>query len=130
METAVSPMRLSQIDQQLLVASPPLSTGKLCPLSIGLIFQVVALVQDAGCFPGPSTYCQIGSRLSGGKLRGIVGGDGGHIADSPVVDHALVVREADARVVKEVNVTIYHILWELVHVFLEQPLVLEPEPAR
>ena len=60
----------------------------------------------------------------------LVGGDGGYIADSPVVDHALVVRAADARVVKEVNVTIYHILWELVHVFLEQPLVLEPESAR
>jgi D-sedoheptulose 7-phosphate isomerase len=30
-------------------------------------------------------------------------------------------------VVKEVQVTIYHVLWELVHVFFEQPGVLAPE---
>ena len=30
------------------------------------------------------------------------------------------------RVVKEIHVTIYHVLWELVHVFFEQPGVLAP----
>jgi len=29
-------------------------------------------------------------------------------------------------VVKELQVTTYHILWELVHVFFEQPGVLAP----
>ncbi|MFD0540473.1 hypothetical protein ACFQY7_48410 [Actinomadura luteofluorescens] len=33
----------------------------------------------------------------------------------------------DPRVVKEVHVTAYHVLWELVHVFLEQPGVLGQE---
>jgi D-sedoheptulose 7-phosphate isomerase len=42
------------------------------------------------------------------------------------VDHALVVRSADPLVVKEVHVTTYHVLWELVHVFLEQPGLLSP----
>lgn len=33
-------------------------------------------------------------------------------------------------IVKEVHVTIYHILWELVHVLFEQPGLLEPELVR
>ncbi|MEV0384034.1 SIS domain-containing protein [Nonomuraea sp. NPDC050643] len=36
-------------------------------------------------------------------------------------EHVLAVASADPRVVKEVHVTIYHVLWELVHVFLERP---------
>jgi D-sedoheptulose 7-phosphate isomerase len=39
----------------------------------------------------------------------------------------VVVPSDDPRVVKEVHVTTYHVLWELVHVFLEQPGVLAPE---
>ncbi|GAA2089468.1 SIS domain-containing protein [Actinomadura alba] len=56
----------------------------------------------------------------------LLGGDGGAIAPSPAVDHALVVRSDDQRVVKEVHVTMYHVLWELVHVFFERPSVLVP----
>jgi D-sedoheptulose 7-phosphate isomerase len=36
------------------------------------------------------------------------------------------VASGDPRVVKELQVTTYHILWELVHVFFEQPGVLDP----
>jgi D-sedoheptulose 7-phosphate isomerase len=57
----------------------------------------------------------------------LLGGDGGELADSATVDHALVVRSADPLVVKEVHVTTYHVLWELVHVFLDRPGVLRPE---
>ncbi|MCW2945220.1 MAG: phosphoheptose isomerase [Actinoallomurus sp.] len=57
----------------------------------------------------------------------LLGGDGGEIARGPLADHAVVVRSDDPRVVKEVHVTTYHVLWELVHVFLEQPGVLAPE---
>lgn len=56
----------------------------------------------------------------------LVGGGGGAIAASPVVDHSLIAASSDPRVVKEVHVTTYHILWELVHVFFEQPGVLSP----
>jgi D-sedoheptulose 7-phosphate isomerase len=38
----------------------------------------------------------------------------------------LVAHSADQRVVKEVHVTTYHLLWELVHVFFEHPGVLAP----
>jgi D-sedoheptulose 7-phosphate isomerase len=57
----------------------------------------------------------------------LAGGDGGALASSPAVDHAFVARSDDPRIVKEVHVTTYHILWELVHVFFEQPGVLAPE---
>ncbi|SDX98446.1 D-sedoheptulose 7-phosphate isomerase [Amycolatopsis xylanica] len=58
----------------------------------------------------------------------LTGGDGGLIANAGL-DHVLVARSADPRVVKEVHVTTYHVLWELVHVFFEQPGVLSPEVA-
>jgi D-sedoheptulose 7-phosphate isomerase len=56
----------------------------------------------------------------------LVGGGGGAIAASPAVDHLLATSSADPRIVKEVHVTTYHVLWELVHVFFEQPGVLGP----
>ncbi len=56
----------------------------------------------------------------------LVGGDGGAISASPAVDHAVTARSADPQIVKEVHVTAYHVLWELVHVFFEQPGVLTP----
>ncbi|GAB3138566.1 D-sedoheptulose-7-phosphate isomerase [Amycolatopsis sp. NPDC004378] len=59
----------------------------------------------------------------------LTGGDGGAIARTPGLDHVLVARSTDPRVVKEVHVTTYHVLWELVHVFFEQPGVLTPEVA-
>lgn len=60
----------------------------------------------------------------------LVGGDGGPIAQSAAVDHVVVVRSDDPHVVKEVHVTAYHVLWELVHVFLEQPGLLDADAAR
>ena len=56
----------------------------------------------------------------------LAGGGGGRIAASPAVDHPLVVTSGDPRVVKELHVTTYHLLWELVHVFFEQPGVFGP----
>jgi D-sedoheptulose 7-phosphate isomerase len=57
----------------------------------------------------------------------LAGGDGGAMAASPAVDHIFVARSDDPRIVKEVQVTTYHVLWELVHVFFEQPGLLGPE---
>jgi D-sedoheptulose 7-phosphate isomerase len=56
----------------------------------------------------------------------LLGGDGSAIAASGVADHVLIAAATDPRVIKEVHVTMYHILWELVHVFFEQPGVLDP----
>lgn len=57
----------------------------------------------------------------------LTGGHGGRIARDPGIDHLIVARSDDPRVVKEVHVTAYHILWELVHVFFEHPGVLDEE---
>jgi D-sedoheptulose 7-phosphate isomerase len=56
----------------------------------------------------------------------LVGGQGGAIAASPAVGHVLATSSADPRIVKEMHVTTYHVLWELVHVFFEQPGVFAP----
>ena len=54
----------------------------------------------------------------------LVGAGGGAIAASPAVDHCFVVASDNPRIVKEVHVTTYHVLWELVHVFFDQPGLL------
>jgi D-sedoheptulose 7-phosphate isomerase len=54
----------------------------------------------------------------------LVGGDGSPAGKA--ADHVLVAGSDDPRVVKEMHVTLYHVLWELVHVFFEQPGVLGP----
>lgn len=43
---------------------------------------------------------------------------------SAVVDHRIVAGSGDPLVAREIQVTAYHVLWELVHVFLEQPGML------
>ncbi len=69
---------------------------------------------------------EVGSRI-GMLTIALTGGSGGEIARSARVDHAFVVPSEDPLIVKEIHVTLYHVLWELVHVFFEQPGVLEPE---
>ncbi|MGE5414776.1 MAG: hypothetical protein ACM3NW_11405, partial [Syntrophomonadaceae bacterium] len=43
---------------------------------------------------------------------------------STLVDHRIVAGDGDPLVAREAQVTAYHLLWELVHVFLEQPALL------
>jgi D-sedoheptulose 7-phosphate isomerase len=79
---------------------------------------------DGNC---PSVLAGLEAARAGGLLTiALAGGDGGAIAASPAVDHLLVSRSADPRIVKETQVTTYHVLWELVHVFFEQPGLLSP----
>jgi D-sedoheptulose 7-phosphate isomerase len=55
----------------------------------------------------------------------LTGGEGtGPLSRSEAVDHRVHVPSTDPLVVKEVHVTTYHVLWELVHVFFEQPGLL------
>jgi D-sedoheptulose 7-phosphate isomerase len=49
---------------------------------------------------------------------GLAGGDGGPIAASDL-DFCFVVPSSDPLVVQETHETLYHVLWELVHVFFE-----------
>ena len=70
--------------------------------------------------------------LAAARERGLLtvalaGGDGGAIARDGIAEHVLTAPAGDPRVVKELQVTTYHVLWELVHVFVEQPGGLDPE---
>jgi D-sedoheptulose 7-phosphate isomerase len=56
----------------------------------------------------------------GGSVRG------GDAPSDVIADHGFVVPSGDASVVKESNVTTYHVLWELVHVFLDAGPVGSP----
>jgi D-sedoheptulose 7-phosphate isomerase len=48
-------------------------------------------------------------------------------ADRMPADHAFEVPTGDPAIAQEVQETTYHVLWELVHVFLDQPALLETE---
>ena len=96
--------------------------------------QLRQLARPADIALGLSADGDSGSVLAGlraAKSLGLltialVGGSGGRIAASGVADHLLAAASDDPRVIKEIHVTTYHILWELVHVFFEQPGVLDP----
>ena len=98
-------------------------------------YQIRLLAQPADialgiCADGMSRSVLAGLRAASelGLLTiALTGGHGGAIAasEAAVADHLLTVASSDPRVVKEIQVTTYHILWELVHVFFEQPGVLE-----
>jgi D-sedoheptulose 7-phosphate isomerase len=55
----------------------------------------------------------------------LVAGTGSDVAGERL-DHLLAAGSADPLIVKEIHVSTYHLLWELVHVFFEQPGVLGP----
>jgi D-sedoheptulose 7-phosphate isomerase len=111
-------------------------TGIAARAGMAAVFshQLRYLAQPADIALGISADGNCASVLSGlltarelGMLTiALVGGDGGAIAASPAVDHLLITKSSDPRVVKEMHVTTYHVLWELVHVFFEQPGVLAP----
>ena len=75
---------------------------------------------------GGKLICFGNGRDAGLLTVALVGGDGGEIGRTPGLDHVLIARSTDPQVVKEVQVTTYHVLWELVHIFFEQPSVLDP----
>jgi D-sedoheptulose 7-phosphate isomerase len=66
----------------------------------------------------------IAARKAGLLTIALAGHGGGAIAANSAADHLLIAGSADPRVIKEIHVTMYHLLWELVHVFIEQPSVL------
>ena len=96
--------------------------------------QIRYLAEPADIALGISADGDNGSVLTGlatardmGLLTiALAGGDGGQIAATHVAEHLLTVTSDDPCVIKETQVTTYHVLWELVHVFFEQPGVLGP----
>lgn len=58
------------------------------------------------------------ARSMGITTIGLAGGNGGDMAKNGDVDHCLVVATDSIHRIQEVHVTIYHILWDLVHTLL------------
>ncbi|MBV8192637.1 MAG: SIS domain-containing protein [Alphaproteobacteria bacterium] len=56
----------------------------------------------------------------GATTIALTGHDGGKTARSPDVDHCLVVPSESIHRIQEVHMTIYHILWDLVHTLLAE----------
>jgi D-sedoheptulose 7-phosphate isomerase len=77
----------------------------------------------------PSVRAGLKAARDLGMLTVALAGDGGRAGGAHLADHVLSAASDDPRVVKEIQVTTYHILWELVHVFFEQPGVLDSGAA-
>jgi D-sedoheptulose 7-phosphate isomerase len=74
----------------------------------------------SGAFPAPNITGGLQAARAAGMLT--IALTGGDAARTPAdVDHRLHVPSVDAQVVKEGHVTLYHLLWELVHVFFDSP---------
>ena len=86
--------------------------------------DVVLALSGDGCCPN------VVAGLAAARARGLLtiallGADGGDVERGVLADHRLVVPSDDPLVVKEAHVTAYHLLWELVHVFLDSPATVE-----
>jgi D-sedoheptulose 7-phosphate isomerase len=57
----------------------------------------------------------------------LAGGHSDTMAARSMADHILAAPAEEPQIVKELQVSIYHILWELVHVFFAQPGLLGPQ---
>jgi len=63
--------------------------------------------------------------LEGARGRGALTLAFGAAGSTPEADYAFAVPDGDPAVVQEVHETAYHVLWELVHVFFDQPGLLD-----
>lgn len=72
----------------------------------------------------PSVLAGLRAARDAGLLTvALVGASSEASVAQSVADHTLTAGSTDPRVIKEIHVTTYHLLWELVHVFFEQPAV-------
>ncbi|MBW3534247.1 MAG: phosphoheptose isomerase [Gemmatimonadetes bacterium] len=75
----------------------------------------VALALEAGRADAGTRSALEGARSSGMLTLALVGGT----SDAPAADHVFAVPDQDPTVVQEIHETLYHVLWELTHVFLD-----------
>lgn len=86
--------------------------------------SVLARPQDIAMGFSPDGYCANvvaaleAARKMGLLTLGLTGGDGGLLRQSSL-DFCFVVQAHDPLVIQETHETLYHILWELVHIFFE-----------
>jgi len=92
--------------------------------------RVLARPQDMAMGFSPDGNCvNVGTALDvaremGLLTLGLAGGDGGLLRRSKI-DFCFVVRANDPLVIQETHETLYHVLWELVHIFFEHEGLLK-----
>lgn len=64
------------------------------------------------------------ARSLGLLTLGLVGNDGGTLRHEPL-DFCFIVQARDPLLIQEIHETLYHVLWELVHVFFEHEGLLQ-----
>lgn len=86
--------------------------------------RALARPQDMAMGFSPDGYCaNVVAGLRAARERGLLtlglaGGDGGLFRES-ALDFCFVVPSRDPFVIQETHETLYHVLWELVHIFFE-----------
>jgi D-sedoheptulose 7-phosphate isomerase len=91
--------------------------------------QVIALGRGGDIVVGVSTSGNSENILRGlrearrrGMLTvGLAGYDGGRMSHDEGLDHCFVVRSSSVHRIQEVQTTLYHVLWELVQRYMEEP---------
>lgn len=107
-----------------------LMAGGHAATSFARQLHVLARPQDIAMGFSPDGNCaNITSALAKAKemgllTLGLVGGDGGQIKQGQF-DFCFVVRSHDPLVIQETHETLYHILWELVHIYFEHEGLLQ-----
>ena len=92
--------------------------------------QVLARPQDIALGFSPDGDCaNVAAALEAARGKGLLtlgltGGDGGLLRES-TLDYCFVVPSQDPLVIQETHETLYHILWELVHIYFEHEGLLQ-----
>lgn len=92
--------------------------------------QVLARPQDIAMGFSPDGYCaNVAAALDTARRKGLLtlgltGGDGGLLRESEL-DFCFVVPSDDPLAIQETHETLYHILWELVHIYFEHEGLLQ-----
>jgi D-sedoheptulose 7-phosphate isomerase len=102
--------------------------------------QIIALGQEGDVLLGISTSGNsenlihafaMGQRM-GLTTIGFAGGDGGQmeaLRGEALLDFCLSVPTSSIHRIQETHVTLYHIIWDMVHTLLEHPAILSEPPA-
>ena len=85
----------------------------------------LGMVHGPNDFGGDAVAAALKQAQSLGLLSIFLGGPG---AATDAADHVFAVPSDDPYVVQEVHETLYHVLWELVHVFFDHKGLLEDRP--
>jgi len=89
------------------------------PTAVGLFGSHNDIAMGIAATDDPAVTAGLAAAAGLGLLTVALAAAGTDVAAVPGLDHVLAVASDDPRVVREGHVTTYHVLWELVHVFLE-----------